>query len=143
MGLFFSTMQASTKQQAILNALANQQRRRGIDKSGGVPTPGITDLLDSCDAPTQPLDDLSQMTTIMEEDEPLLDEEESDSLDEAFNAQAEEIFQDKLDSWFADYAPKLFDLAVAKFLSKKAKAERNESKAESSKTSQPRKKSKK
>lgn len=118
-------------------AAATIQKRAGIDKAK------IAAQLDpESTQPTQelvPSDWTNMIPQLMEEDksteedEPLLDEDD----DEAFNAQAEELFLEKLDSWFAEYAPKLFDLALAKYLVKK---EKRETKADPSATSRPPKK---
>lgn len=76
---------------------------------------------------------LDQTQEIVCDDEPLMDEdEESDGTLEEFNARAEELFMDKLDRWFAEFGPKLYDLGLSKHLNR---MEKKKSKEESSETS--------
>lgn len=58
-------------------------------------------------------------------EEPLLSSSASSTED--LNSYQEELFEEKLTTWFADYAPKLFDLAAQKYLSKQNKRKREES----------------
>lgn len=142
--LFFSStpdtpeneMRRANKAELIAKAAATQPtpRRRGVDKAK---------LAGDSGPPISIFEDESQVidlsSTQVVEDTPIMDEsEEDDSADEAFNAEAEEIFLDKLDSWFADYAPKLFDLGLAKFLSKQEKRKKKSDTEESSETSRRR-----
>ena len=139
---------------------SNATRRSGVDKSvyvdpipkinfGCLETPGKTYKFYGYAAnfPDNPGElNQSQMIDVtqsqMMDDTPLMDddEEEDDSAIEAMNAEMEEIFLDKLDAWFADYAPKLFDLGLAKFLSKREKLEKKKKSdtEESSETSRRR-----
>ena len=125
---------------------SNATRRSGVDKSVYVdPIPKIN--FGGLETPDNP-DELNQSQMIdvtqsqMMDDTPLMDddEDEDDSAIEAMNAEMEEIFLDKLDAWFADYAPKLFDLGLAKFLSKREKLEKKKKSdtEESSETSRRR-----
>jgi len=118
----------------------NPQRRAGVDKAKVAKSlnPILCDDKDEDLAATQLIDvsqtqDWTDQREIMAEDS-LLDEASSEEDDEAFNAQAEEIFLDKLDTWFAEYAPKLFDLAFAKNFAKQVKKNQKQ-KEESSETS--------
>lgn len=88
-------------------------RRSGVDKSR------IKAIFSESEKEIQ---DSQQTQELMDAPIMDLDNKESDTSDtDDFNAEAEEIFVDKLDTWFAEYAPKLFDLAVSKYLAKKEK----------------------
>lgn len=103
---------------------ATPVRRKGVDKSQpGDPIQEIS--IDS----TQP----QTVEMIMSQDsdsdtEPLLNESEDS---EEFDAEMDARFDARLDAWFADYAPKLFELNQNKWLTRQAKKEK------SLKTSQP------
>lgn len=133
----------TSKAQQLANVLASPSlsrqpnvRRSGVDKSKlASSVPRIIDCTMDDDLNQSQTLDL-QSTQLVEDEEPLL-EDDDDSAEEAFNAEAEEIFLEKLDAWFADYAPKLFDLGLAKFLSKQNK-QKKKSDDESSETSRRR-----
>lgn len=75
---------------------------------------------------------LDRTQEIVVDDEPLMDEDEdSEGTLEEFNARAEELFMDKLDRWFAEFGPKLYDLGLSKHLNR---MEKKKSKEESSET---------
>lgn len=99
-------------------------RRKGVDKSqpGDAPLQPIPE-----DAPllstTQEINCMDSDSESMDHEDTLLSEE-SDSEDmREFDAEAEERFNQRLDIWFAEYAPKLFELNQSKWLIKKAKAD--------------------
>lgn len=126
----------STKQQRLaagdIPLPAPPVRRRGVDKS----QPG--------DAPLQPVPEEPPLSLQATQEIDLLDDEpvdedeatfyssEEDSENEReFDAECEELFNAKLDAWFAEYAPKLFELNQTKWNNKQAKKEK---KPESSKS---------
>lgn len=130
-----------TKAQKI--ALAERQvesikRRRGVDKSK---IPDESQDVEVVEQTQEIINDWTDQRNIMDEDFAAEDEDEGFAqTEEEFNDVAEELFLEKLDRWFADYAPKLFDLGLAKHLSK---LEKKKDKGESSGTSRrPSKKSK-
>lgn len=129
-----------TKAQKVALALKEEsvkKRRRGVDKSKIPDESQDVEVVEQ----TQEICDWTDQRNIMDEDFAVEDEDEGFAqTEEEFNAEAEEIFLEKLDQWFADYAPKLFDLGLAKHLSK---LEKKKEKGESSGTSRrPTKKSK-
>ena len=121
-------------------------RRRGVDKSK------LATIHES-------QEEVSQTQELMMDDEALLDEIDAhfDAVDvsdeEAFDERADELFVDRADEWLSDsgptrfdqrtdawhaqFGPKLYDLAVAKYLAKKDKLEKK-SADDPSKTSQSR-----
>lgn len=118
-------------------------RRRGIDKS----QPGDAPLLPIPEEPplslqaTQEIDCVDESESM--DDEPLLNSE-SDSEDCAeFDAECEERFNQRLDAWFAEYAPKLFELNQTKWNNKQAKKSKAESSKSDSRSGPPTKKRKK
>lgn len=124
-------MQLSKAQQIAMEAAPHTQRRSGIDKARLAAAARQTLASIDEDLASTQLIECSQEQPM--DDEPLLDE---DSDDEEFNAHAEEIFLCKLDDWFAEYAPKLFDLAFAKNFAK-AQKKQTKQKEESSEISRP------
>lgn len=105
-------------------------RRRGVDKAKLAKQQSETDISSTQEWPIElPMDHDSNDVDYEDEGDgatTTLDEEEE------FNAHAEELFMDKLDRWFAEYGPKLYDLGLSKHLSK---MEKKKSKEESSETS--------
>jgi len=116
-------------------------RRKGVDKSriasNLMPTK-VLDLVEEDIPATQLMDEDGDFV----EESPLLDDEESDDVDDEFNEQAEEIFLGKTDAWFAEYAPKLFALEMSKFLTKQAKKEQKQTEESSSTKRRPSKRRK-
>lgn len=70
-----------------------------------------------------------------DEDDEYEDDGVTDTLEEEFNAHAEELFLDKLDRWFAEFGPKLYDLGLSKHLSKLEKKKLKEEPSETSRRS--------
>lgn len=124
-----------SKTQKIALASNDTPRRRGIDKSKLEAT-----IVEEC-SPTQELpmdDDYNDADFVEDEDDGAtntLDEEEE------FNAHAEELFLDKLDRWFAEFGPKLYDLGLSKHLSKMEKKKLKEESSETSRRSSKKRKS--
>jgi len=83
-------------------------------------------------------DQRKMMDASLEEDE---DDGVTDTLEEEFNAHAEELFLDKLDRWFAEFGPKLYDLGLSKHLSKMEKKKLKEESSETSRRSTKKRKS--
>lgn len=136
------------KSEQIKLAESSQVRRRGVDKAALA----LTSPMQSQDIME---DDLPATQLMDDNDEAIM---ESDDVDvEDFNERADQLFLDRTDEWleeagrpnfdqrsdrwFAEYAPKLFDLAIARYLTKKDKLGKKTE--ESSETSQPRRTKKK
>jgi len=98
---------------------ATPVRRRGVDKSqpDDPPVIQITPPLEATKLPIieELMDDESEE---MDATQPIFDEDEEDSdLDEL----ASEAFREEAKFWMDQYAPKMFDIAVSKWLTKKDK----------------------
>ena len=119
----------TSKQQKLLTGdlpvPAPPLRRRGVDKS----QPGDAPLQAIPEEPPLSLQ-ATQEINLMDDDESMEASDESDveatimddSEDEReFEAECEEKFNARLDDWFANYAPKLFELNQTKWNNKQAK----------------------
>lgn len=137
----------SSKQQKLLAgdvpSPAPPLRRRGVDKSqpGDAPLQPLPEELPLSLQATQEIDILEDTE---EESEGAIISDSEDSEDQReFDAEAEERFNARLDAWFADYAPKLFELNQSKWLTKQAKkANKPESSKSGSRQAPPTKKRK-
>jgi len=132
---------------SAFQAAPNPTQRKGVDKAKVAKSLGpLFEEAEEDDnlSATQLIElpqtqDWTDQRDVMAED-PILDEDESDEDDEEFNAHAEEIFLDKLDTWFAEYAPKLFDLAFAKNFAKHVKKNAKQTEESSATSRRPTKK---
>lgn len=156
-GPWYQTKMRSTRSMGMLTSKADRiaaasslpqppapVRRRGVDKS----QPGDAPLLPIPEEPplslqaTQEIDCMDESESM--DDEPLLDSDTDSEEAAEFDAECEERFNQRLDAWFAEYAPKLFELNQTKWNNKQAKkSAKTESSKSDSRSAPPTKKRKK
>jgi len=129
-----------TKAQKLALAPPTGTSRRGLDKSKLAESTVLEELPQTQEYPMDDdwTDQRKMMDASLEEDE---DDGVTDTLEEEFNAHAEELFLDKLDRWFAEFGPKLYDLGLSKHLSKMEKKKLKEESSETSRRSAKKRKS--